>query len=269
MAITRTEKAIYNEHIKEIKAEEALSIKRISELEKKKRAMPGIKEYYTIEIILELLKIIQLNINMSESSMEILNIKNEASLKNARKEFHNVLQRLESIVGDEIDRSLKDNEEYLIHIDKVNPVQVLTFIKRINYVLATLIESIGESSKWKWSFVDLYVRVAVITKNIINFTEIYKSRDPRKEFYKERQELLLLCKQSLKEAARQLRGKYEQSTKVPSDMLKAIDLLSVLRKIHVLFSESDEAVKIKTTIDALRARLEAEEKEKEKRGLKK
>ncbi|MBP7605350.1 MAG: hypothetical protein KBA15_15590, partial [Spirochaetes bacterium] len=60
------------------------------------------------------------------------------------------------------------------------------------------------------------------------------------------------------------RTKYEQSTKVPGDMLKSIEFLSVLRRIHVLFGESDEATKLKTAIDAMRARLEADEKEKEK-----
>ncbi len=269
MAILKAEKAAYNDYIKELKIEEDETYKRIAELEKKKKELPRIKDYYTVEIVLELLKIILLDINMSDASVELLSIKNEATLKNARKEFYSVLQKMENLLGDEIDRSLKENEERLKNISRINPLQILKLIQRIHYTFATLIEKIGESSKWKWSFVDLQARVAVITKNIINFSDVQKFRDPRTEFYRERRELLTLCKLGLRDVAQQYRNKYEQSTKVPGDLIKSIEFLSVLRKIHILFAESEEANKLKNTIEAMRARLEAEEKEKDKKSIKK
>jgi hypothetical protein len=269
MPISKAEKTVYNEHIKDIKSQIEASRKRIEEVEKKRKEFPRIMEYYQLEIILEIMKTILLNISMSDASLEILNIKNEKSLKDARTAFYEVLQRLETIFGNEVDRSLKDNEDILKRLDKLNPQQALVFMKRLNYILSTLIDKIGETSKWKWSFVDLQARVAVITKNMINFTDVHKYRDPRKEFYRERQQLVKLCKQSLKDAAQQYRTKYEQSTKVPQDMLKSIEFLSVLRRIHVLFAESDEAGRLKVTIDALRARMEADEKEKDKKSSKK
>lgn len=264
MAITKAEKSVYNDYIKDFKTQIDASYKRLGELEKKKKEMPRIKGYITVEAVVELLKIIMLNISMNDASFEILKIKNEAALKNARKEFFSVLQKMEGIIGDQVDRSLKENEEYLADIDRINPQQTLKLIQRINYALSTLIDRIGETSKWKWSFVDLQARVAAIVKNSINFSDVQKYRDPRMEFYRERQQLMSLCKQSLRDAAQQFRTKYEQSTKVPGDMLKSIEFLTVLRRIHVLFGESDEATRLKTAIDAMRARLEADEKEKEK-----
>jgi hypothetical protein len=269
MAILKAEKAAYNDYIKELKAEQEASYRKITELEKKRKGMPRIKGYYTIEIVLELLKVILLDINMSDASVELLSIKNEGALKNARKEFHGVLQRMEDLLGSQIDRTLKENEEFLANISRISPLQVLKLVQRIHYVFSTLVEKIGESSKWKWSFVDLQARVAVITKNIINFSDIQKYRDPRTEYYRERQELLTLCKVSLRDVAQQYRTKYEQSTRVPGDLIKSIEFLSVLRKIHILFAESDDAAKLKNTIDAMRARLEAEEKEKDKKTSKK
>ena len=53
------------------------------------------------------------------------------------------------------------------------------------------------------------------------------------------------------------------------DIIKSIDMLSALRKIHILFGESEDATKLKNTIDALRAALEADEKKKEMQKKKK
>jgi hypothetical protein len=268
MPISKSDKTAYNEYVKDLKADKEASYKHITELQKKQKELPRIKSYYVIESVLELLKIISLELNMSDASLEIMNFKNENSLKNARKEFINVLQKMEDLVGNQIDRSLKENEDYLQALDRISPKQWLDFIKRLHYVLSTLIEKIGETSKWKWSFVDLNARVAVITKNIINFSDIQKYRDPRTEFFRERQELMRVCRASLRDVAQQYRNKYEQSTKVPGDMLRSLEFLAVLRKILILFSETDEANKVKNTIDALRARLEADEKDKDKKDKK-
>ncbi len=72
--------------------------------------MPRIKGYLAVETVIELLKIIMLDLSMNDASFEILKIKNEAALKNARKEFFSVLQKMEELVGDQVDRSLKENE---------------------------------------------------------------------------------------------------------------------------------------------------------------
>ncbi len=51
-------------------------------------------------------------------------------------------------------------------------------------------------------------------------------------------------------------------------MIKSIELLSALRKIDILSGEPDEAAKLKNTIDALRERLESDEKKKDKKKKK-
>src|SRR5208337_1201427 len=89
-------------------------------------------------------------------------------------------------------------------------------------------------------------------------------RDPRVEFFDERRDLMQLCKESLNEAAKQYRTKYEMAGKAREDLKKSIDFLSVLRKIHSLFGEDIEATKLKNIIDAAKMTLEAEDKSKEK-----
>jgi hypothetical protein len=263
MAITRAEKIAYNNYVKEHQVEIEHAITEIKEINIKKKSMPAIKEYLILEEILDYINIIKTYIKMNDISLDMLDKKNETYLNNARKELYKILQLSEEIVGNVIDRSLKENEEFLEKISKVNPRQILNLILSIQNMITMVIKRMGEGSKWKWSFVDIQGRLAVVIKNFINFSDIQKYRDPRKEFFRERQDLLMMCKKNLNSAAQQYRTRYEVSTQVPADMLESIELLSCLRKINVLTGESDEATRIKNTIDALRARLEADEKKKE------
>lgn len=264
MAVTKAEKAAYNDYVKSYKADIEESKKIQRELETKKKKMPNIEGYLNIEMILQSLKIIVLYLQMNDSSVEMLNVRNEKFLNEGRKEYYKVLQLMEETAGTDIDRSLKENEEYLEKIDRFTPADILNLVKEIHGVLQLLIDKLGEGSKWRWSFVELQGRTSVFIKNIINFSDIQKYRDPRSEYYSERQELMSICKNMLNESAKNYRNKYELSTKAPEDILRSIEMLSTLRRIHILFGESEEAEKLKNTIDALRARLDADEKQKEK-----
>ena len=60
-------------------------------------------------------------------------------------------------------------------------------------------------------------------------------------------------------------GKTQAAT---GDILKSIELLTALRKIHALFGEAEEAKKIKTTIDALQQKISEMEKEEDQKKKK-
>lgn len=268
MAVSKAEKAAYNDEIKDIKKEIDVLNGLLREITVKKRKMPKIGAYYNLEMASKQMDMIDHYLKMNDLSVEMLDYKNESSLNNARKEFYKILQELEEIVGSDVDRTLKENDEYLQHIDRLNPRQILEFLNRLYRVFVNLRASVGESSKWKWSFVELHSRVAIITKNITSFSDIAKLRDPRMEYYYDRRDLMQRCKESLTEAAKQYRTKYELSGKAREDLKKSIDLLAALRKIHVLFGEDEEATKLKNTIDAAKQTLAAEdqsEKEKKKK----
>ena len=268
MAVGKAEKAAFNDEIKDITRSIEEYYKKVREIEVKKKKMQNIEGYYNIEKADFLMKIISLYIKMNDLSLEMLRIKNEKFLNEARKEFYKVLQAMESVVGSDIDRSLKENDSYLEKIDRFNPQQILDMVRKINDAFNDLRFKVGENSKWKWSFVELQARSAIITKNITSFSDIAKLRDPRTKYYYERRELMQICKDALAEAAKQYRTKYELSGKSRDDLSKSIELLSALRKIHVLFGESDEANKLKMTIDALNQNLEAEDAAKEKKKIK-
>jgi hypothetical protein len=263
MAIAK-EKELYNQTIKGPKAEIEAATKRIKESIAKKKKFSAVSGYYNMEMVMDHLNITSLYLSMSDASIDILKLKNSSLLESAKREFYKILPLLEEIVGTDIDRPLGDNKDYLVKIEKVTIRQVLQISQKLLYVFDTLIEKSGENNKFKWSFVDLYVRIATLIKNMINFSEIEKFRDMRNPFFKDRSELIKLCKNTLEEAAKQARQKYEMTSLAPGEIKKAIDLVSVLRKINVIFGETDEAQKNKNLIDALRARMEEEEKKKEK-----
>jgi len=264
MAISRAEKVAYNDETKELKkaVEERYHI--IKDILAKKKNNPAIAAYYNMEIVTNLMTVVQLYLKMNDIHVEMLKLRNETILNEARKEFYKILQTMEEIVGTDIDRSLKENDQYLAQINRFNPQQILDFMKQIDSVFFNLCNRFGENSKWKWSFVELQARVAVIIKNMTSFSDIARFRDPRTEFFYARREMMQLCKDSLAETAKQYRTKYELSGRARDDLKKSIDLLSALRRIHVIFGESEEATKLKTTIDAAQQVLDAEDKAKEK-----
>lgn len=264
MAISKAQKAAYNDDIKAVKLQSDEYEKKIRELMQKKKSKPNIEPYYNLEIATYLLGTIELYLKMNDLSVAMLGIKNNKSLDIAKSNFSKVLLLLKESVGDEVDReSLKENEEYLQKIDKLNPRQIIDFLNRVDTVFNNLRNNMGEDSKWKWLFVELQAKIAVIIRNFINFSDILKYRDPREKHFRDRREHLAMAKDALEEAAKQYRTKYELSSKSREDLKKSIEMLEALRKIHFTMGESNEADKLKTTIDAAKFTLEAGDKKKE------
>jgi len=263
MSTAKIEKAVFNDESKGLKLQVDEMAKTIAAVAANKKKYPQILSYYDIEASIHMLHFIELNLKINDLSVEIMGFKSETNLTIARKEYYKVIANLENIVGNDVERSLRENDKYLVKIDNLNPKQILNLVQKMHDILNDLIFKIGgDASKWRWSFVEMQARVAVITKNITNFSDIAKYRDPRSDYYTERLELMVLCKQSLEEAAKQYRTKYELSGKSREDLKKCIDLLGSLRKIHVLFGETDEAEKLKNVIDASKQVLQLSDKSK-------
>ena len=265
MAISKAQKAAYHDDIKVIKIKSDELEKKAKELFSKKKKNPNLEPYYNLEISAYLMSTIELYLKMNELSLTMLGIKSSAALDSSKSNFSKILLLLKETVGDEVERdSLKENEEYLARIDKINPRQILDLLIRLDNIFSTLRNNMGEESKWKWLFVELHAKLAVITRNFINFSDILKYRDPREQFFRVRNEHLRMAKNAIEEAAKQYRTKYELSAKSREDLKKSIDMLEALRKIHFTLGESKEADKIKTTIDAAKQTLEAGDKKNEK-----
>ena len=115
MPVSKAEKAAYNDEIKDIKKEVDNYSSIIRDILIRKKKMPRIGAYYNLEMAHKQMDVIDLCLKINDLSVEMLGLKNEPYLNNARKEFYKILQEVEEIVGNQIDRTLRENDEYLIN----------------------------------------------------------------------------------------------------------------------------------------------------------
>jgi hypothetical protein len=264
--ITTTKKLEYAERTKDFK-------EKIKELENQLNAIlkdiskgGELVNYKKIAAANLYLNLIALNIKLSDISLEVLGIKNEAYLENARKLYYKLLAILEEIVGTHIDAPLTENKEALETISKLDDLKRLKLIKNISEALTSIEERFGPDSKWKWSFVDLEARAAVLCKNLIDFKLIQEKNDPRIEGYPERNETMRFIKSYLRRAADRVREKYEIATHDFGEMKKAIQILEVLARISTVFSTTQEEIdNLRKTIKTWQEKLEQDEKLEEER----
>jgi len=162
-----------------------------------------------------------------------------------------------------LDVPYSEYESGVQSVDGVAQRQKYTLIRKMGFAIDSVIEGFGENSKWKWSFVELKGRYAVITKNLINLKTVLSQMDPRVEGDSEIRAHMDLSRRLLQQSADRYREKYELSTLRLDDIKTAINFLSALRRLHVLFGESEEADVIKRKIDIWRAKMEDDQRKQE------
>ncbi|MCS6985031.1 MAG: hypothetical protein NZM25_07915 [Leptospiraceae bacterium] len=269
MPVDAETKKKYNDLIAGQKKEIADLEKEISLLRRQINVNKKLEPFYRLKIISLYLKQANLYLEMSNLSESMMNIKNHSYLDNgARKLVYKILSEGESIVTAEIDEPLDHNREQLDKLKPFNPRQRLNLYKHIKRLIERLIQAYGPNTKWQWSFPELWSKSAVLLKNLIDFREVQAIRDPREEFYYDRQEMLELVKEDLFQASNHYRDKFELSTKSPNDILHAIKLLEALKRIASLMGDTELVKRCKSGIEAYRSRIEADEKEKEKKKAK-
>ncbi len=268
--IPAEKKKHYNEVIKPLKVKIDDINRKIKTLERDIMAKrDGFENYRRIAIANEYLNLVPIYCEMNDYSVQILGIKNDAHLTAGRKSIYQATAQMEKIYGTEIDTPLTENDEIHAKLKAFNPRRKLNFFKKMEYDIYFVEHEFGESSKWKWSFVELYGRYAALLKNTIDFKSVMMSLDPRVEFYSERMELLRLVKHALDDAARRYREKYELGDHDFADMRKAIDFKKALMRIHIILKENELAQEVKKMITKWNQKLEEDIKAKEEKEKKK
>ena len=194
-------------------------------------------------------------------SLALLGIKNESYLNEARKCLYRVIIYLEEIVSPYIDVPFSEYEEGLAAIEELSDVDRYGLLNRIGFAISSVEDGYGEKSKWKWSFVELEGRFAVLAKNLINFKTFIAKLDPRIEGYAERVSHAELAKTLLQRAADGYRQKYELTTRRFDDMQLAINYLSALKRIHTLLGETDGAEVTKRKIEIWKTKMDSDMKQ--------
>jgi hypothetical protein len=211
----------------------------------------------------EYLNQVSYNNLMSALSLSLLGVKNEGFLNEARKCCYKSIIFMEEIVSPHTDAPYSDYELGVESLRELPDAAKFEFLKKLGFSIDSVVEGFGTNSKWKWSFVELEGRYAVVAKNLLNLKTFLSQFDPRVEGYSDRLSHLNLAKRLLQQSADRYREKYELSTLRLDDIKQSILFLSALRRLHVLLGEADEAEVVKKKIDIWKAKMEDDQRRQE------
>ncbi|MDR2630069.1 MAG: hypothetical protein LBC60_04020 [Spirochaetaceae bacterium] len=217
----------------------------------------------------EMLNLASHYIILSNISLSMLNIKNELALNDARKVLYKSIIYLEETVSNLLDAPFSDYEDKLTALESIDAAGRYHLIRKLGLSIELLKSAYGDNTKWRWAFVELEGRYAVVAKNILDLKKVVVNTDPRSPYYEPTVYQMRLVKQLLTQAADRYREMYELSTNRIEDFNQGIHFLGALRRIHALIGEQDKAELVKKKMDIWSAKLEADLRKREDSGLKK
>lgn len=224
--------------------------KRIKKLEDGLMDMPEVDFPQKLNIAFLSLVEASYHCALSTISFTLLEMKMESAMNAARKLLVKVMVLCEDVYGKESDMPLSYNEEaHNIVEEQFNDKWKYDFLCALGYIIDYLKDMYGDNSKWKWNFVELEGRLALLSKNMINFKTFIKFWEPGVEYYAERCNHMKLVKQLLADNADAYRMRYELADKHTDSMRFAIALSSTLRMVYVYLGEVDNMNKQKKIID--------------------
>jgi hypothetical protein len=229
---------------------------------------PSGAAYQKLVLAEENLNLVANYLLMSSLSLSFLGVRNEAFLNDSRKGIYKAIIYLEEVVSAFVDAPFSDYEERLEAITSFSDENRLKLVRKMGFTIDSLEEGYGDNSKWKWSFVELEGRFAVVAKNLLNLKTFVAGMDPRAEGYSARMAHLALARELLQLAADRYREKYELSTLRIDDIKAAINFLSAVRRLHIVLGESDQADVIKKKTDIWRTKMENDLKKAEEKPRK-
>ncbi len=250
----------YNEKIKEYKNILEEFQLQDSQVEKMIETSESGISYKRMSLIDTNLNMVSYYVLMNQLSLELLDVKNENFLNDARKTCYRVVIEMEKIVSDYIDSPYSDYEERLAELEDYDEKSRYRLIQKIGFAIDSVIDGFGPNSKWRWSFVELQGRYATVAKNIINMKKLKENLDPRAEHYETVHAHLQLVKQLLGQSADDYRKKYELSTSRLDDFQRGINYLAALRRIEMALGNPGEAEQLKKKIDIWKNKMNQDDK---------
>jgi len=233
----------------------------------KQGTMPN-PEFMKIKLSITMLTLVRNYLEMFWIYMSIFGQKNENLLIEARKTMHKCLVYLEEVVTSIVDAPFSDYSEGLAKITEVSPAQRYSIVEKIGQQLNNLKEAYGKDSKWKWIFVELEGRYAVIAKNLLNLREYFVNSDFESPHYESTVRHVRKVKELLEQSADGYRKKYELSTKSTEDFQKGINYLSALRRLDIFTGDQDSSVTTKKKIETWTAKMKADAEKQKKEQAK-
>ena len=202
---------------------------------------------------------VQMSIN--NISVEMLEVKNNDILNDARKSLYKAIIYLEDVVSNTVDCPYSDIESKMLPIKEVSITRRLDIIRKLGLALDLLVDAFGENSKWKESFVEMRGRHAVVAKNLVDMKQAVKDYfDHNSPVYEDTILYVRLIRELLSKCANDYRDRYELASKRVDDMRMAVNLLIALRRIAMVMNDSEESENIRKKGLAWKTKMESDEK---------
>lgn len=238
-----------------------------AELDKEKEMLTTMKgdavgvEYKKLILAEQMIYIATLYNAINSASVKILDVKNNDALNEGRKILYKSIIYLEEIVTNIINAAQSDVSEKLEAVANTPLEKRYFLIRKLGLAIQMIIDAFGDNSKWKWSFVELEGRFAVVAKNFYDFKEYIKAYfDPSNPDNENSILYLRLIKTLLDKSANAYRDKYELSSRRLDDMKAAINFLLALRRVSVTLGESETAEELKKKAMTWKEKMEADQK---------
>ena len=225
---------------------------------------PSAAGYKRLTLAEEALNVASYWMLLSNVSTSLLGIKNEDFLADARKAIARAIKQLEDTVTAFIDAPFSDYEEKLAEIADFDPDARYRLLRKFGFAIRSLEDAYG-SSKWKWSFVELWGKYATVAKNLLDLKNLQANLDFSSQYRESSMNHLSLVKRQFQQAADRYREKYEIYSNKAEDFRTAILFLSALRRLNALLGERDDVEELKRKIEIWNAKLEGDIKKREER----
>jgi len=216
--------------------------------------------YQKMSLAEENLAILSNYLLMNQLSMDLLGIKNENFLNDARKSCYKIIIYLEDVFSDYLDMPYTDYAGKIEQVQDYSELNRFYLIRKLGFSISMVKDGFGDNSKWKWSIIELEARLATLSKNVIDLKKFVAGMDPRSEGFRERVDHFKLTCKLLQGAADSFRMKYELSTNRMDDFKIAINYLSALKRFLTLTNQKREIEELKKKIDIWKQKMESDAK---------
>jgi hypothetical protein len=196
-------------------------------------------------------------------SVALLGIKNEDYLLEGRKTLVRAIKYIEDVVTGYLDVPYSDYEAKLEEIKDFDAEGRFRMLRKLGFAVQSLEDAFGENSKYSASFIEIWGKVAVVGKNMINLKTAIPDMDFNSPVRPVVMSHVALVKQLFQESADRYRQQYELYTHKVQDFRAAVLYLQALRRIHIALSEREEAETLKRKAEIWTTKLEADLKKAE------
>ncbi|MDR0540576.1 MAG: hypothetical protein LBG74_08805, partial [Spirochaetaceae bacterium] len=171
-------------------------------------------------------------------SVAVLGMKSEEALNDARKALSKAIIYVENVVTNMVNTLFSDYEEALKELSEISAEKKLYFIRKTGLTIDLTKLAYGETSRWKWAFIDIEGRFAAIAKNLLDLRKAQSNESKNPDYIPVSQHTKLV-KQLLDKAATNYIERYELSTQNADDIMTAVNFISVLERIKILLNDNE------------------------------